>query len=351
MKKTIIAVTIAAGLLSVFNAPINVHAKDFKTNSIKSSYSVNKDMPGFFQLKYSDDKFATPFKKIPNTNYEVSLVGKGENAQEEGKASILINKQGRYFQYIFNGKTNNQLTPLKVVDGYDNNLIVLVGNGWGSMQSARYIFSLDVENGITTLLYSSDKDYISDAKINNNKLNIKKFSISDIGNKGDEYNTTIDFNKNLPILAQVDPSESLKHSDFNTPLKKIPYSTYQGSIAGKGEYGIEEGIGSLLVKDEATNKYYEYKYRNTGGSQYCPLKIIRGNGDNVWIIVGGAYGTMPNGKYIYSLNAKAGNYTLIYTEKGPYSIADAKVEGNKLHIKNFDYETCKTFEKTVDLHL
>ncbi|SHJ76551.1 protein of unknown function [Clostridium cavendishii DSM 21758] len=148
-------------------------SQDFKFDEVvKFKATELKDEPKL--------KFATPWKEIKNTKYEYSIEGKGENALEEGVGKLFIKGNSTFKSFeVINNKA--QKTPIKVIGGTGNYILVIVGNGYGTVAHGGDLYLIDVDKEITTLLYTknSNKHQIIDGELKENSLNLKVIKFED----------------------------------------------------------------------------------------------------------------------------------------------------------------------------
>lgn len=122
--------------------------------------------------------------------------------------------------------------------------------------------------------------------------------------------------------------------ESNTEYILTENGTYAATIAGKGEYAQEEGIGTIYVKNNVSNEIQEIKLKDID-SQMSPLHISWYDNNNLMIVQGYAYGTLASGVDIVVINLESSEQIIIATEQPSSKISYEKVyrEGNDLVIE------------------
>lgn len=145
-------------------------------------------------------------------------------------------------------------------------------------------------------------------------------------------------------------SSSVAEGDvtFYMPWEASKGGKYEATIDGKGENGIEEGQGTLVVKEKATGKLTKYELNkdsipsdlyNTDPHNITLKEVEWGNNDTLYVVVGQAYGTVTKGGNIFSM--KVGDNTLnMMHEKLPVGqeMTQLSVSGNTLSYKKHIYD-------------
>ncbi len=145
-------------------------------------------------------------------------------------------------------------------------------------------------------------------------------------------NTKIEPNANIVNLYTKAEVPMSKELTFNTPFIPTKNEKYQASIEGKGEKAIEEGIGTLYVKDTSNNKIYEY-IAVEKESQQSPLSISWYDDTHLMIVHGLGNGTLVNGERIIILDVATGEQMLIATAKDKERFVSISRENNSLVLK------------------
>ncbi|QAA30519.1 DUF4652 domain-containing protein [Clostridium manihotivorum] len=179
MKKFLIKALVICCLLPITNAGVSAKAQEIRLNT---SNSVTVNSQTYFEEINPENSiksdWRTPLKKVGNTNYEASIVGKGEYADEEGPATVLVRDTltNKYKEFKFIDRNNlehPQVSALKVVDGKANTLFVIVGNAYGMGFQGNSIYSLNVQDGTSKMVTQTTGAAIAvikDAKLINDNL-------------------------------------------------------------------------------------------------------------------------------------------------------------------------------------
>jgi hypothetical protein len=95
-------------------------------------------------------KFNTPWKTSLNKKYSATVEGKGTEAQEEGVGSIMLKDLNSGMQWSFNLVDNQRQFSPKAVEWVDDeNLLVIVGFGYGMVSKGGDIYILNINSGLT----------------------------------------------------------------------------------------------------------------------------------------------------------------------------------------------------------
>jgi len=140
------------------------------------------------------------------------------------------------------------------------------------------------------------------------------------------------------FVSVADPSKSVKDEGSRTPFVKIDNSNMRASIVGKDCTGHEEGMSTVLIEISKGN-YKEFKFQpNDPDRLITALKVPSGLGTDVYVIVGGAYGTLSFGGSLYSLNVFTGETKLVYKPNEFEQVVDAKVRGDKIKLTCYKFD-------------
>lgn len=114
---------------------------------------VSSYMPQFEKKQLDKNtvvKFNTPWELSVNKIYSATVVGKGTEAQEEGIATITVKNMSNGEQWSFDLINNEkQFTPKAVKWVDDENLLVIVGLGYGTVSKGGEIYMLNINSGLT----------------------------------------------------------------------------------------------------------------------------------------------------------------------------------------------------------
>lgn len=131
--------------------------------------------------------------------------------------------------------------------------------------------------------------------------------------------------ENNPIAGNVQDSGKVNYVDLysmtavtnpiieaNTEYISTGDGVYEATIAGKGEYAQEEGIGTIYVKNNSNDVTFEIKLKDRD-KQMSPLSISWYDDKHLMIVQGFAYGTLANGVDIVVIDVESSQQMLIAT--------------------------------------
>lgn len=95
---------------------------------------------------------ATAWKQSPGNKINVCLQGKGEEAREEGIAKVVCKDSSGNMWQLALSDTKKQNTPMYVDWWDDDNLLVVVGYGYGTVSVGGNLYLLNVESGKSAVL-------------------------------------------------------------------------------------------------------------------------------------------------------------------------------------------------------
>lgn len=110
--------------------------------------------------------------------------------------------------------------------------------------------------------------------------------------------------------------EKGKVPSFNTPWKNSPNGKLSVCIEGIGPYAAEEGIGSIVIKDNDKNELWRYNLINNK-KQFTPKQVEWLDNENVLVIIGFGHGTVTKGGNLYILNLNSNKNYIVYDTKDP----------------------------------
>lgn len=112
----------------------------------------NSYIPQFEKKQLSKDfnvKFNTPWEASASNKFSATVEGKGTEAIEEGIANIVVKNSSTGDQWSFNLINNNkQYTPKAVKWIDDENLLVIVGYGYGMVDLGGDLYILNTNTGL-----------------------------------------------------------------------------------------------------------------------------------------------------------------------------------------------------------
>ncbi|MFL0266531.1 DUF4652 domain-containing protein [Candidatus Clostridium radicumherbarum] len=134
------------------------NAQNDSSKSMKESADTVKTLidssyiPQFEKKQLSKDnnpKFNTPWEASTSNKFSATVEGKGTEAIEEGIASIIVKNSSTGDQWSFNLINNDkQYTPKAVKWIDDENILVIVGGGYGTVDLGGELYILNVNTGL-----------------------------------------------------------------------------------------------------------------------------------------------------------------------------------------------------------
>lgn len=122
-----------------------------------------------------------------------------------------------------------------------------------------------------------------------------------------------------PVKMNVDKSGYYKEikvdsedgPNFGTPFIESKDGSFEASLDGRGEYGIEEGKGSIFIinKVDGTKSIFKSEDARTA---YSALSISWYDDTHLMIVHGYEYGTLNNGVELIMLDVTTGDQKIIY---------------------------------------
>lgn len=116
----------------------------------------------------------------------------------------------------------------------------------------------------------------------------------------------------LPAFTRTDVKDAIDENNI-TPWKASPDNSFSAAIDGKYKTGTEEGIGTLLIKNNKDNSIWRLSLSNNDELQYSPLVIEWYDNSNIMVIIGNGYGTISFGGNLYMININTGNASELYS--------------------------------------
>ncbi|GAA0716279.1 hypothetical protein GCM10008905_00530 [Clostridium malenominatum] len=182
----------------------------------------------------------------------------------------------------------------------------------------------------------------------------KSFNMKNIEVKEMALDTTAFFSEQVQFSKEEVKDE--KSINFNTPWVESPNKTLSASIEGRGPYGGEEGIATVVIKDSTNKKTWKYSLI-PGEKQITPKYIQWLDDENLFVIIGFPFGTISRGGNLYLLNVPTDKNYIIYEtgddKKEVTSLQKINREGMidlKLELNVYeDDEFNKSHKETVTL--
>lgn len=105
----------------------------------------------------------------------------------------------------------------------------------------------------------------------------------------------------VPSFAKktLDKNTAVK---FNTPWENSKNNKFSASVEGKGSEALEEGIGTIIVKDVGSADMWGFSLLNNDIKQFSPKAVKWIDDENLLVIVGLGYGHFTQGGDLYILN-------------------------------------------------
>ena len=176
--------------LSVNFGDNNVSRSASPTTSKLKDTEVNKEdkvkkevyMPKFYKTEIKDffreGALSSPWKNSPDKIYSACVAGKGEEFQEEGIANIFLmdylTKKVWSFDIIKDPLDKEQSTP-KAFEWWDNeNLLIVIGPGFGTVTRGGDLYLLNIQKGDVSLIYKMPRG--EDKSIKEEIMSIQKIN-------------------------------------------------------------------------------------------------------------------------------------------------------------------------------
>ncbi len=129
---------------------------------------------------------------------------------------------------------------------------------------------------------------------------------------------------------------------FANSWKESKNKIFAACIEGKGPEVIEEGIGSIVVKDNDKKQAWKFSIINEKDKQNSPLFVEWADNNKLFVIVGLGYGTVTRGGNVYVLNVDTGKTSLVYeTKNEKEQVASVYNKNNALQLNLVVYEDSK----------
>lgn len=145
--------------------------------------------------------------------------------------------------------------------------------------------------------------------------------------------------KDIVSLFEKTFESSYTESNFHTPWKLSSDNKLSACVDGIGNNASEEGIGTILLKDNSTSNVWRFKLKNN--SEQNSIKFIQWyDNNNIFVIIGYGQGTLSPGGNVYLLNINDLKTTAIYEENsaGKRQIISIDKSMSKINFKVLIYE-------------
>ncbi|EJO5348520.1 DUF4652 domain-containing protein [Clostridium botulinum] len=151
------------------NKEENKVSKETNFSKIEKKEIVDKN----FEIKFN-----TPWKNSDNKQYSSTIEGKGENAREEGIGKIYLkeNETNKIWLLKIN-EVKDQKSPkfLEWID--DENLLVIIGHGYGTVSKGGNLYCINVKNNTIVPVYEAKDEKHEVISLEKVKDNSEKMSL------------------------------------------------------------------------------------------------------------------------------------------------------------------------------
>lgn len=142
-------------------------------------------------------------------------------------------------------------------------------------------------------------------------------------------------NNNLPKFSKKILQKSEK-PEFNTAWKPSESKNYSACIEGKGPEAREEGLGTVYVKDKDNNIF---SFELLDDKKNSPKYVDWVDDENLFVVIGSAFGTVSKGGNLYLLNISTGKVSsVIELSDNKQEIISAQKSGSNIKLKVNIYE-------------
>lgn len=129
--------------------------------------------PEFTTGKYSEEpKFGTPWVKNPSGKKSASIEGKGQEAKEEGIGKIIIKDSDNNKVFFELSDKSKQQSPLSICFWDDENILVTIGLGYGTVTMGGNLYVLNINSGKSAVIEDTKdpKKQIANVRKDGNNL-------------------------------------------------------------------------------------------------------------------------------------------------------------------------------------
>lgn len=174
-------------------------------------------------------------------------------------------------------------------------IIVIMSPNYNLGRKTSTLSENSIKNKSIAMEQKSSLNTKTDSKSNAQSTSVQKNEI----NKGTK-----------PLFDKVLESK-FTESNFHTTWKLSLDNTLSACIDGIGNNGAEEGIGTILLKDNITNNVWRFQLINN--NKQNSIKFIQWyDNNNLFVIIGYGYGTLSSGGSVYLLNINNLKVAAIY---------------------------------------
>jgi hypothetical protein len=150
-------------------------------NKEQINEKINEEVVDIAFVKNALDKsmevqFSTPWITSSDGNYDVCIEGRGEDGIEEDIGKIYLKENNSEEKWAFEIEDGGkQLSPKKIIWIDNNNVAIIVGFAYGTIEVGGDVYKLDVETGKISMLYytGDEKINVVDMKKNGDKLELQ----------------------------------------------------------------------------------------------------------------------------------------------------------------------------------
>lgn len=165
----------------------SVKSSSASDNKKELKDEINKDnLKKEFKFTKKEDKeekidFNTPWVKSPNNENELCINGRGEYSVEEAIGKICIRNLKNNKTYIYTmSDTKSQFSPIKAFWYDDEDILVIVGLGYGTLSYGGDLYILNINTSKSKLLVSPpESERIIEAKKDKDKIKMKVMVFKD----------------------------------------------------------------------------------------------------------------------------------------------------------------------------
>lgn len=120
----------------------------------KSLDVFSSDIPSDKVISSMNVESQTPWEVNKENNYSACVLGKGEYAEEEGYASLIIKTpKGSLTEYKLKNEQSSQTTIVQTEWLDKDRVLVMTGSAYGTLVSGQKIYSININTGVTKLAF------------------------------------------------------------------------------------------------------------------------------------------------------------------------------------------------------